>query len=269
MNERIFDLTRDPKLGVVISTYGAAPYVHLQLESLRRLTDNVPVLVVDDCSPERDRLSQICAKYGAEFVSSEERKGHFAGDLTAFVFGMRWAQQSQVDLLVKFSRRWIPLVRWTQQLARLAKETQYATYSGGCPAWAFRFRTEALAMHVGTWLESGGMEPVKEYADVGQFAIVEWIVYSAAKRVHECSCKANKEYLERNPRPAGSEWFCEWPLLGESRISARADVLWHEWAKPHEYERALLQWAGAEYDSKEWIVNEEDAKQPIGEANET
>jgi hypothetical protein len=39
-----------------------------------------------------------------------------------------------------------------------------------------------------------------------------------------------------------------WPLMGQGRKNPQASVLWHEWAAPHEYLRALQQWEIYDYD---------------------
>jgi hypothetical protein len=59
---------------------------------------------------------------------------------------------------------------------------------------------------------------------------------NAGQAAHAAENKAN-----------GAGGYVLWPLLGKSRKTPRADVLWHEWAAPHEYLRALLQWGISDY----------------------
>jgi hypothetical protein len=250
-DDAIFDRDRPPRTGLVISTFGAAPYIHLQLEAWRRLCRDLPVLVIDDCSNEQERLKELCDCYGAEFISNKERAGHFSGDMKAIITGFVWAQKSGIELLVKFSRRWIPLVSWQDNLIAIARESQFATYSGSCPVWGFRFRTEAIALHVPSWLHHGGLEFIREYADGANFSIVEWVFHQSAKSVFERRCIANRLYADANPTSAGLEFCGYWPLLGMGRHSPQAGVLWHLWAKPHEYLRALQQWGIFDYSIEE------------------
>ncbi|NBR91083.1 MAG: hypothetical protein EBS68_14460, partial [Rhodobacteraceae bacterium] len=99
-------------VGVVIGTYSAVPYIHLQLESLRRFHPGTPCLVVDDGSPQREELEKLCAEYGAEFIGRKKRMNHARGDMQAFIEGHAWAQRRGLGLLVKFSRRWLPVTPW-------------------------------------------------------------------------------------------------------------------------------------------------------------
>jgi len=46
-------------IGLVIGTFAALPYVHLQLESAKRLAPGVPVLVVDDGSKQGKEVPQV------------------------------------------------------------------------------------------------------------------------------------------------------------------------------------------------------------------
>jgi cephalosporin hydroxylase len=54
-------------IGLMVGTFAAVPYIHLQLEARRRLYPHVPLLVHDDGSTKRDDLQRLCAEYGCEF----------------------------------------------------------------------------------------------------------------------------------------------------------------------------------------------------------
>ncbi len=248
----IFDQQRPPRMGLVISTFGAAPYIHLQLEAWRRNCRDLPVLVIDDCSTEQAQLRALCNQYGVDFVSNEVRAGHFGGDMKAVITGFEWAQKKGVELMVKFSRRWIPLLPWQDGLTEIAQKSQFSTYTGSCPVWGFRFRTEAVALHVGSWLRYGGLEFIREYTDTGTFSIVEWVFHQSVKAVYENRCTGNRAYEAVNPNPQELELCGYWPLLGTGRHDPQASVLWHLWSKPHEYLRALQQWGINDYGAKEF-----------------
>ena len=161
--ERIIDTER-PSIGLIVGTYAALPYVHLQLEAWRRNCRDVRVLVHDDCSPQRRALKLLCDEYGVEFQSTPSRCGHVVGDLSVFLCGLQWAAKRNVEILVKLSRRFIPLVPWQRELSRLAYESQYATYSGLCRHHGYGFRTECMAMHVPSWTQHGGADPIRAQA---------------------------------------------------------------------------------------------------------
>ena len=80
-----------PSMSLVIGTYASLAYVHLQLEAWRRHCADMPCLVRDDCSHERDRLSGLCRDYGADFESNTRRRGHVVGDMLVFTRGLAWA----------------------------------------------------------------------------------------------------------------------------------------------------------------------------------
>jgi hypothetical protein len=95
--------TKAPKIGLVIGTYGAVSYVQLHLEARKRLYPDIPILVHDDGSPQSEELSQLCADYGADFESAAERSKHQHGDLLALIGGFIWAEENNIDFLVKMS----------------------------------------------------------------------------------------------------------------------------------------------------------------------
>src|SRR5579862_8402358 len=99
-SEKIF--SESPKVGLVISTFGAAPYVALALAVRKRLYPDIPVLVHDDGSPESDQLAELCKQHeGVEFQTNGVRLEHEMGDLSAIVGGLRWAKENGYELLAK------------------------------------------------------------------------------------------------------------------------------------------------------------------------
>jgi hypothetical protein len=82
-----------PKVGMVISTFGGAPYVELSLAVRKRLYPNLLTLVHDDASGQAERLAELCNQYGAEFETNSSRPGHQMGDLSALVGGLEWAHE--------------------------------------------------------------------------------------------------------------------------------------------------------------------------------
>ena len=241
-------------MGLVIGTYGSVPYIHLQLEAWRRHCAEMPLLIHEDASPHAGRLRELCAEYGAEFFGNCARWGHVPGDLLAYINGLAWARQAGVELLVKFSRRWIPLTPWQAQLGQLAFDSQFATFSGRCLAFGFGFRTECLAVHVPTWVATDALRPIRETlarigsldpslsADQQRVVLVEAVVHRAAQRAHEVRCVECEAYESKHPMADGCGYYAEWPLLGTNRREPRAHVLWHNASRSQEYHRALIQW---------------------------
>ena len=224
-----------PAVGLVIGTFAAVPYVHLALESRRRHYPDVPLLVHDDASPEQDRLRSLCREYGAEFVSTGVRGAHARGDLSTYVRGMGWAEETGLELLVKMSRRFIAMHDWVPGLQRLAYDTQYATYSNQCLHYHYGFRTECVAFHAASWRRAGAIDEMKDAMTRGPAVFVEGLVHELARLVHQWNCGANRDYEARHPRPSQADAYGPWPIMAERRIARKPNVLWHDADEPADY----------------------------------
>lgn len=218
-----------------MGTFAAAPYIHLQLESRRRNYPDLPVLVHDDGSPRQCELGELCRRYRADFVAAEGRHPHFVGDLAAFVAGFEWAREKKLELLVKFSRRFIPLYDWVTELQELSFLTQYATYSSRCVHYGFGFRTECVAMHVQSWFTSGVVDKIKEQVLSNQGCFVEKFIHDLARVVHRNNCEQNRQYEKFGGKPESIAAYGDWLLSGISRHLPRSNVLWHNFAGPEVY----------------------------------
>ena len=100
-------------IGIVVGTQGAVSFIHLQLEQWRRINGDAHMLIHDDWSEDRARLIELCNHYGAEFMTTDKRYGHYAGDVLALKHGLEWAAANKFDMLFKLSRRFLPLVNFT------------------------------------------------------------------------------------------------------------------------------------------------------------
>ena len=79
-------------LGLVIGTYAALPYIHLQLEARRRLYPDVRTLVHDDGSKQGAAIEALAHEYGAEFFTHPVRHLHHLGDLSIYPVALAWAE---------------------------------------------------------------------------------------------------------------------------------------------------------------------------------
>lgn len=249
--QRIIE-TAQPAVGLVIGTFAAVPYVHLQLESRRRNYPKLPVLVHDDGSALHGELSDLCLKYRADFVAAKERHPHFVGDLAAFVAGFDWARQNGVEVLVKFSRRFVPLYDWVPELQGQAYMTQYATYSSRCIYYGFGFRTECVAMHVQSWFANHAVDGIREQVLAGQGCFVEKFIHDLARAVHQNNCEQNRECEKFAGKPESTAAYGDWLLSGISRHLPRPNVLWHNYAAPEVY-AAQAQAYGLKYAAQDFF----------------
>ncbi len=233
-------ITRDasPSVGVVVGTFAAVPYVHLHLESWRRHYPGVPLLVNDDGSPHAGELRSLCSLYGVDFVANAKRLRRCVGDLSAYVHGFDWAQSLGLDLLVKLSRRFIPLHNWVPGFQRLAYQSQYATFSQCCNHFNFGFRTECIGFHVPVWLASDSLPRLRQAVRDNAPCFVEGRIHELAREVH-CGvlqrCRRAREYQEAHPRPEDRNAYGVWTIMAECRVDRRPEVLWHDGDSPFDY----------------------------------
>lgn len=226
---------QEPSVGLVIGTFAAVPYVHLALESRRRHYPGLPVLISDDCSPKQDELRTLCRSYGAEFFSNERRSGWPAGDLLALSNGFAWAERRDIRLLVKMSRRFIPLCDWPPDFRRLASETRAATFGNKCSQSGMKIRTECIGYDVEKWAASGVIQKIRRIANSLTAGIwVERLIYNLSLEV------AARDASDADRAAANSRPFEPWSLVPDQRTTPRPDVLWHNVDKAFDYYRVAV-----------------------------
>lgn len=203
----------NPKIGLVIGTLGTPAYVRLHLETAKQLYPDVPILVHDDGSDVAPTLDGMCMYYGADFAFNYEPLGHYRGDLSVFVRGLQWAEKKGIDMLVKMSRRFLPLRDWRKELTDLALEGNYASFSSYCEECRFMFRTECVGMHVRSWYSTWVdlWRVIRDKEDIG---LLEAYFHTLAKRVHRSVSDAPGSYVY-------------WPIMGTSKFRRIPDHLWH------------------------------------------
>ncbi|HEY3332587.1 MAG TPA: hypothetical protein VGK19_21330 [Capsulimonadaceae bacterium] len=227
------------RVGVVVGTFAALPYVHLQLEARRRYWPDVPVIVHDDASPQQDNLLALCREYGVDFDASPYRQAATVGDMAALVAGFDWARGHDLDYVVKLSRRFVIMRPWVDTFRELAFNTQFATYSGACSDFGFGFRTECTAYHVRTWFAAGAVETLRGYVARNESAFVEGLVHELARDVHRSACDVTRRLERWSPREGDhardADGYGYWPLLGTGRSIYNPGILWHDYATADSY----------------------------------
>lgn len=238
---------RLPSVGVVVGTYGALPYIHLHLGIRARLYPEMPFLVHDDCSPQRDELAALCARYDADFISSTMRNGHYGGDTSAFMHGLCWAPSRGVNWLVKFSRRFVPLYDFRLEVARNAVSFPFPTQTGYHVGnhHEFGFTTSAIAMHVGAWSAPirsyGGRSTISVLADkitAWNGELFEAWMHDRARTLAQavseqeiCFPDLNaarlREVIQEEGRPTRWDGYAHWPILGGQHGGQTVGALFH------------------------------------------
>lgn len=227
-------------MGLVIGTASGVPYIHLQLETARRMygPGGLPILVVNDGEGEgfgNDELKELCEEYGAEFRTGP-CLGHSTGDLRATLWGLDWADKLGIDLLVKFSRRFIPLVPWRHQLTVLASENResacFTRRHGDRPDGLFR--TDAIAFRVRKWRNDKVNRILGECLERHWKNVsVEPLILSLAKQ-------------------AGG--WAMWDLLGPDFYRPYAKAMQWRGLTPHHY-ADLSRWYGLSYTDEDFILD--------------
>jgi hypothetical protein len=262
----------DPKIGVVIGTYGSIPFVELGLIALdaepNRLTFSV--LVHDDGSDDFGRLSEIAASWGAAACTPGRRLSKpgesMVGDMSAFAMGLEWGSVHGIDILVKFSRRWIVSRPWVDGLRELAHNTQYATYSSVDMMCGLGFRSECCALHVPSWMESGAYDKLRAQIATGEQPVhglvggAEGWYHELARSVHR---RAHPDPNDRSDLCAYTEghftrsepWsgYGMWPMMGLSRKQRIPGVLWHNSCSAADYAE-LARSFGLSYTEADFVV---------------
>lgn len=236
---RIYDVA--PTAGLVIGTFAAIPYIHLHLECRRRYFPGLPVLVSDDGSPFRDQLSALCTEYGAEFRSNSVRHRRTVGDMSAYVHGLDWAASRGITLLVKMSRRFIPMFDWVPALQDLALRSQMPTFSQVCDHFRFGFRTECIGFHTQSWRDSGACSRMQSHVDLDKPVFVEGFVHQLARDVAQrFACDIAREYIQISNRPKDRDGYGVWEIMPDRRTTRRPDLLWHDSCGPVDYWQAAV-----------------------------
>ncbi len=239
---------RRPQPGLVIGTYAAVPYIHLQLEARRRLYSHVPALLHDDCSPNTAQLQDLCREYDCAFESNAARLPPTLGDVSVFIGGLRWAQDLGLDILLKVSRRWIFTVDWTESLIQLALESQHATFSNYTETFDFGFRTECIGLSVSDWTSSRFFRSACEIFQKGQPIFVEAYMHQLAIGLSQGVCQQARDWISARQVHESRRGYAPWPLMGTDRCHPPqpATYLWHDCHSPAEY-AALAQTWGLPY----------------------
>lgn len=229
--------TDDPGFGLLISTYGADPYVHLGLAVRAKHYPDVLALVVDDCSGRAAELAALAKRHGADFRGNPETMNHTRGDLLAVCHGLRWASRRGLDVLVKMSRRFVPRMDWRPGLRRVIRETQHATYAGPFDA-TYGLRSECMAFDVKRWLPR--VAQLEKLARESSWLWVENVLHQTAREIL--------------PWGAGEQdGFAEWNFPGLGKWIECDNHLWHNFANPEDY-ATLAREYGLPYTSSDFEV---------------
>lgn len=218
-------------------------------------------------------LNLLAKSYGKEFTSTQSRRAVAVGDLAAFAAAILWAEENEIDIVVKCSRRFIINKPWVTGLRALMVNSGYATASAPCARFKFGFRSELVAMHVPSWRASGAYEQMAEAVrkNVPYDGLPEAWYHHRAREVHRYAHYPDpntSHYDDVNhpdcdmliaseiafPRPDGYAAFAWWmDVMGVARTQPIQGVLWHDLATEWDYWR-LSEEFGLSYELDEFKV---------------
>ena len=235
------------RTGMVVGTYGAVPYVHLQLEAAKRLYPDTPILVHDDASRHYAELEKLCAGYGREICRPHARIDKYAsGDFRAFSAGLSWAHAKGLELLIKISRRLIPLENLIVSLEKRRDECPDATFSHACTCSRFGFRTELTGMDVEAW--QAALPAIDKLAETS-CGLAEAAMHDIARKLHRpgaCECNPATRAVP------GADSYAIWPFMNTSRCEKCDRYIWHVSHKPADYAAHAVKW-GLPYTEKDFV----------------
>lgn len=192
------------RIGLVVGTNGTPPYVAMQIKSRLLFEDHIPMLIHDDHSPQMNEVQAMAKSAGVDFDSSASHLGHVRGDLACFRNGLIWADSMGIEFLVKMSRRYVPILPWSEDLEKIIDKSS-RTFSSIHKVFNMDFSTHLMAMRVKDWRF---MVPEIERAIAREKMVsVEWFMYRLAVKIdpfREMACQqwSLTEELERHERRA-------------------------------------------------------------------
>lgn len=241
-DEEIFP--NPPSVGLVVGTFASVAYIHLHLEARSRFYPTIPLLIHDDGSPKQEELRELCERYECEFERNDRRQPPCVGDVSCFLGGLLWAERKGLGLVVKMSRRFLPLRDWVPELQRLAIDSQYPTYCSYTDTFGFGFRSECVGMAVNEWVAHKMPQELARIALDPHSPFVEAEIHNLARRLASFRCRRAVAWDEeqRGPRPDDRNGYAPWDFMGTDRCTKYAGYLWHDSATPREYHGLSRLW---------------------------
>ena len=222
------------EVGLVIGTFAAVPYIHLQLETARRFYPDVPILIHDDSSKASPALKVLCEKYGTDFASSPTRNKHFMGDLSVFIAGLEWAGKKKIRHLLKLSRRWIWKQDFTASLLAAFNRSTAPAVSSHTVLHGFGFCTECVALDVSKWNTAAFLGDCRRVISEGRGCFVEAFIHQWAQNIAK-----HEKWKPSVEMPPDRQGYEPWPeMMGTSRGAKITARLWHGSDSPDVYAAA-------------------------------
>lgn len=235
----------NPTIGVVIGTYGSTAFIQLQLYYLTVVNKIKKVLIHDDCSPNQNQLKALAKKYNVDFYSTPKNMFYkecvgSIGDQNTFFQGLLWAKQNNIDILVKLSRRLIPCENWSDNLIKLAKQTDAIAFTSWCEKDQFNCRTEGIALSVNVFSQQYPLYNFQHLIENNICIFAEYWMHELIKSLsYQNKSEKWKKYIENNNFGYKHSGYAVWQdFLGTNRYNAdnrTLKTLWHMYSSANDY----------------------------------
>lgn len=237
------------KVGVVIGTCGSSDIIRLQLHYLKNINKIENVLIVDDYSQEQDLLKTICDKYNVDLIISPYELPYIhligcSGDNYCIYKGLEWAKNKKLDVILKFSRRFIPCYKWIDDFKNLVKKSDGITFSSYSDKMKMGFRTECFGMNTNVWNNDVVMNNIKYIIDNDIPILAEYWYHNIAKYLDYYN--HSKTWLEfkkqQNMTYERSGYVMLKDLMGtcmKSNINRNPNVMWHMFCNEDDYKQKI------------------------------
>lgn len=96
-------------IAVSIGCYRLPQFVELCARRVRCLFGDVPIVLSDDLSAESPDILSVADRLGCAYSVGKLRRSHFSGDIQAVINALVLAEQTESDVAVKISQRFIPV----------------------------------------------------------------------------------------------------------------------------------------------------------------
>ncbi len=214
---------KDPLIGIVIGSYKFPGLIDLQIQAIRHYCGEVPILVSDDHSPDKEDLVKVCDKENVFLWENPKRIGHTGGDLAAFWKGIVWGGSLGLDVVCKLSQRFIGTSpRWLQEGAIDLLKSGLPLSTQECVGKEnFPLRTEACLLDIKAWNKP---EILK-------------VLYPKERKLPQNAEWDFSKLL--NTKLGGRFW--PWKLISEDRYELRSNLLWHCANSKRDYEQFASQ----------------------------
>lgn len=238
------------KVGVVIGTNGAVPYIDLSLHYLINVNGIKHILIHDDGSDKIPEFKKLQNKYNkngvkVDLYSTGKNLWHKScigsiGDQNCFAIGLKWAKENNLDILVKFSRRLIACFNWIDDFKKLVKESNGITFGSYCVKDKFPLRTELLGMNVNAWNNPYVINMMSWFIENEYSIFAEHFMDKLAKVLdYQNNSEKYKKWKESHKTGYIHSGYVHWKdILGTNRYNnedRNKNVLWHMFKNDNDY----------------------------------